>query len=44
VLPQYEAEPMPVSLLYAQRRNLSIRAQVFMDWLADILLPYVDRL
>ena len=44
VLPQYEAEPMPVSLLYAQRRNLSIRAQVFMDWLANVLAPYLDRI
>ena len=43
VLPQYEAEPMPVSLLYAQRRNLSVRVQVFMDWLAKILAPYLDR-
>lgn len=43
VLPQYEAEPMPVSLLYAQRRNLSVRVQVFMDWLANILAPYLDR-
>jgi DNA-binding transcriptional LysR family regulator len=44
VLPQYEAEPMPVSLLYAQRRNLSVRVQVFMDWLANMLVPYLDRI
>ncbi|GGA45011.1 LysR family transcriptional regulator [Dyella nitratireducens] len=43
VLPQYEAEPMPVSLLYAHRRNLSVRVQVFMDWLANTLAPYLDR-
>jgi DNA-binding transcriptional LysR family regulator len=43
VLPQYEAEPMPVSLLYAQRRNLSARVQVFMDWLAQTLAPYLDH-
>lgn len=42
VLPQYRAEPMPVSLLYAQRRNVSARVQVFMDWLADIMKPYLD--
>lgn len=42
VLPQYEAEPMPVSLLYAQRRNLSARVQVFMDWLARTFAPYLD--
>jgi DNA-binding transcriptional LysR family regulator len=42
VLPQYRAEPMPVSLLYAQRRNVSARVQVFMDWLADVMAPYLD--
>ncbi|RDS80362.1 LysR family transcriptional regulator [Dyella psychrodurans] len=42
VLPQYRAEPMPVSLLYAQRRNVSARVQVFMDWLAEILTPYLE--
>jgi DNA-binding transcriptional LysR family regulator len=42
VLPQYAAEPMPVSLLYAHRRNLSLRVQVFMDWLGRVLVPYLD--
>jgi DNA-binding transcriptional LysR family regulator len=42
VLPHYHAEPMPVSLLYAQRRNLSARVQVFMDWLRGIMLPHLD--
>jgi DNA-binding transcriptional LysR family regulator len=42
VLPQYRAEPMPVSLLYAQRRNVSARVQVFMDWMADIMKPYLE--
>ena len=42
VLPQYHAEPMPVSLVYAQRRNISVRVQVFMDWLAQVIAPYVD--
>lgn len=42
VLPQYHAEPMPVSLLYAQRRNLSARVQVFMEWLRGIMAPYLD--
>ncbi|MFC3650839.1 LysR family transcriptional regulator [Dyella humi] len=43
VLPHYRAEPMPVSLLYAQRRNVSARVQAFMTWLTNILAPYVDR-
>jgi len=42
ILPQYRAEPMTVSLLYAQRRNVSARVQVFMDWLADIMTPYLE--
>jgi DNA-binding transcriptional LysR family regulator len=42
VLPQYHAEPMPVSLVYAQRRNLSSRVQAFMDWLAQVITPYLD--
>ncbi len=39
VLPQYRAEPMPVTLLYPQRRNLSRRVRVFMDWLEQTLTP-----
>jgi DNA-binding transcriptional LysR family regulator len=41
VLPQYHAEPMPVSLLYAQRRNLSARVQLFMDWLRGVMVAYL---
>lgn len=37
VLPQLCAAPMPVNLVYAARRNLPRRVQVFMDWLADTL-------
>jgi DNA-binding transcriptional LysR family regulator len=37
VMPDFAAAPMPVSLLYANRRNLSKRAQAFMGWLADLL-------
>jgi DNA-binding transcriptional LysR family regulator len=43
VLPQYRAAPMPVSLLYAHRRNLSRRVRVFMDWMAETLEPYLDK-
>ena len=42
VLPQLEAEPMPLSLLYAQRQNLPRRTQAFMDWITDLLLPSTD--
>ncbi len=37
VLPQFAAPPMPLNLLYANRRNLSLRVRVVMDWLADIV-------
>lgn len=39
VLPQYEAKPMPVSLLYAHRRHLPLRVRAFMDWVAALLRP-----
>lgn len=39
VLPQFQAAPMPVSLLYPHRRNLSKRVQAFMNWLAEVLAP-----
>ncbi len=42
VLPDYPAEPMPVSLLYAHRRHLPKRVQEFMNWMTDMLAPYVD--
>ncbi|WP_149193079.1 LysR family transcriptional regulator [Luteimonas suaedae] len=42
VLPQYAAEPMPVSLLYAHRRNLSVRVQAFMAWIEEIIRPHVE--
>ena len=37
ILPQYEAEPMPVSLLYPSRRQPPKRLVVFMDWLQLIV-------
>ena len=42
VLPKHRAEPMPVSLLYASRRNLSKRVQLFMGWMAETLAPVLD--
>lgn len=38
VLPQFEAEPMPVSLLYPSRRQPPKRLVVFMDWLQSIVI------
>ncbi|MBV8044953.1 LysR family transcriptional regulator [Pluralibacter sp.] len=42
ILPQYRAEPMPVSLIYPHRRNLSRRVHLFMEWLTGMLKGYVD--
>ncbi|WP_043634348.1 LysR family transcriptional regulator [Chromobacterium haemolyticum] len=41
VLPEFRAAPMPVTLLYAHRRNLPRRARIFMDWLAEALAPHL---
>jgi DNA-binding transcriptional LysR family regulator len=42
VLADFPSEPMPVALLYAHRRNLSQRLKVFMNWMAEILAPYLE--
>jgi len=39
ILPAYRPAPMPVSLLYANRRHLPKRVQVFMAWMAEIMKP-----
>lgn len=40
-LPRYQARPMPFSLVYANRRNVSTRVRVVMDWLSSVLLDYI---
>ncbi len=42
VLPGCPPPPMPVTLLYAQRRNLPRRVRVFMDWIAQVLEPHLE--
>jgi DNA-binding transcriptional LysR family regulator len=44
VLPAFPSEPMPVNLLYAQRRHLPQRVGAFMDWVAQVLEPLLDPL
>lgn len=41
ILPHFRAEPMPVSLIYPHRRNLTRRVQVFMEWLTQAMKNYV---
>jgi DNA-binding transcriptional LysR family regulator len=41
VLPTHVARPMPLTMLYANRRNLSKRVRVVMDWLAGVVAVYL---
>jgi DNA-binding transcriptional LysR family regulator len=41
VFPNLIAAPMPLNLLYANRRNLSKRVRVVMDWLADVIHQHI---
>lgn len=41
VLPRYPARPMPLSLVYANRRNQSARVRVVMDWLCGVIEDYL---
>jgi DNA-binding transcriptional LysR family regulator len=42
VLSPWPAPPMPLSLVYAHRRNLSTRVRVVMDWLHSVLVAYLE--
>jgi DNA-binding transcriptional LysR family regulator len=44
VLPRHRPESMPVSLVYASRRQLPARVLAFMDWLAQVLAPELEQL
>jgi len=37
ILPRYQAEPLPVSLIYPRRRHQARRVRAFMDWLAALV-------
>lgn len=37
VMPNHQAEPMPMTLLYSHRQHLSRRLQVFAEWLEALL-------
>lgn len=39
ILPGHPPAPLPVSLLYANRRQLPRRVQVFMQWVAELMAP-----
>lgn len=40
LLPDYRAAPMPVSLLYVNRRHLPRRTQLLMNWIAEIMVVF----
>ncbi|HEY0297321.1 MAG TPA: LysR family transcriptional regulator [Bordetella sp.] len=37
VMPAHQAAPLPVTLLYADRRHAPLRVRVFMQWLAELV-------
>lgn len=41
VLPQWRAAPMPLSFLYPSRRHVPARTRLFMDWVAEVLAPWL---
>lgn len=43
LLPDFPAPPMPLTLLYANRRNLSQRVRVVMDWLALVVADHLQE-
>lgn len=42
ILPAYEAEPLPVSMIYPRRRHQARRVRAFMDWVVEIMRDYLD--
>ncbi len=43
VLPEFQARPMAVTLLYPHRRNLSMRVRIVMDWLAGVISGHLRQ-
>jgi DNA-binding transcriptional LysR family regulator len=43
VLPDLRPRSLPVSIVVAHRQNLSRRVRVFIEWLENLLQPYLDR-
>ncbi len=41
VLPAHTAAPMPVSLIYANRRHLAPRVQAVLNWLTSVVEPHL---
>ncbi|MES2526532.1 MAG: LysR family transcriptional regulator [Bdellovibrionota bacterium] len=41
VLERLKSEPMPITFVYPNRRNVPTRVKVFMDWVEDTLKDYI---
>lgn len=42
ILPQYTCQPLPVSLVHAQGRNVPRHVRVVMNWIAELLKTQLD--
>ena len=42
VMPGYLAAPMPVSLLYPNRRHMAPRVQAMLNWITDVVQPWLE--
>ncbi|SHM72019.1 LysR substrate-binding domain-containing protein [Rhizobacter sp. OV335] len=43
VMPEFVASPMPVSLLYPNRRQLAPRVQAVLNWIAQVVEPQLKQ-
>jgi len=43
ILPDMRPKSLPVSIVVAHRHNLSHRVRIFVEWLEEVLAPYLDR-
>lgn len=43
VLAEFPSEPLPVYFVVAHRQNLSHRVRILMEWLEQVLQPYLDH-
>ena len=41
VMPDFTAAPMPVSLLYPHRRHIAPRVQAMLNWITQVVEPYL---
>jgi DNA-binding transcriptional LysR family regulator len=42
VIPDYLAAPMPVSLLYPNRRQMAARVQAILNWMTQVVQPWLE--